>query len=59
MGISGHTPSTWEAEMSATSDYPNLDGAYVAAQGYDATWAVALALNFTQSEINKKGRYYL
>ena len=41
--------------MANKTAYPDLVGAYVAAQGYDSAWAVALALNFTETELHQRG----
>ena len=55
-GISGMTSNMWQAEYDRRTGGVELSGKFQAAQGYDAVWAVALALNFTLTELIESGK---
>ena len=56
-GISGYTHAQFESLYNERVGNVALAGANLKAQGYDAIWAMALALNQTQTWLSNNGNY--
>ena len=54
-GVAGLTSDEWLAAYLERIDNQNFVGVPLAAMGYDAAWATAMALNFTDAHLTKMG----